>query len=333
MCEIINQENEARDINVIAVEIKSLFQQAQSVALSYAIEIGRRLEEAKSVLPHGTWGAWLSVNFAFSHNTANNFMRLFNEYGSNQSTLFGAVPKSQTFANLPYSKALQLLSLSEDEREQFVQDNDVEKMSVRELRQAIEDRDKENEELKKQAQNLNTRISEAERVTEEYKEKARTSEKEALDSILELTDVKNEVKRLEDDLNEANNKCDALTHQLDDSIKNPQISQDAINKIKNEAFQEAEVKFSNEKKNYIAEADNKVNKALDELAAVKKLAEQNNLKNPDIVEFKCVFDQIQALTGKMVDLHKRIYSTDKNIGNKLAEAFKAYVNNVSQRMS
>ena len=51
-----------RDINVVTTEIKTLCSQAQSMLLLYAIEIGRRLREAKDILPHGEWGAFLRAS-------------------------------------------------------------------------------------------------------------------------------------------------------------------------------------------------------------------------------------------------------------------------------
>jgi len=80
-----------REIEVVTAEIKEIKRQAQNMALMYAIEIGRRLVEAKSVLPHGKWGEWLKCEVNFSQATANNFMKLFEEYGSAQISIFGAV--------------------------------------------------------------------------------------------------------------------------------------------------------------------------------------------------------------------------------------------------
>ena len=91
---------ENRDIGVITMEIKTLHRQAQQVVLGYAIEIGRRLREAKEQLPHGRWGDWLKTEVEFSQSTANNFMRIFDEYGANQFSLFGMEAKSQALGNL-----------------------------------------------------------------------------------------------------------------------------------------------------------------------------------------------------------------------------------------
>ena len=47
-----------RDIPVITGEIKTLCRQAQTMMLLYAVEIGRRLEEAKQLLPYGPFDLW-----------------------------------------------------------------------------------------------------------------------------------------------------------------------------------------------------------------------------------------------------------------------------------
>ncbi len=127
-----------RSLEVIGAEIRAL----TASMLGNVIEIGRRMVEAKELLPHGGFGAWIKENTGYSHSTANNFMKLFLEYGNPQGSLFGAEVNSQTFGKLSYTKALALLALpSEEEREAFVETHDVEAMSTRELQQAIKERD------------------------------------------------------------------------------------------------------------------------------------------------------------------------------------------------
>lgn len=137
----IQLQESARDIGVVTTEIRSLVQQAQQMALVYAIEIGRRLTEAKSLLPHGDWGKWLKEEVDFSQSSANNFMRIFEEYGDDQISIFGAQANSQTLGNLPYTKALKLLAIPAEEREEFVEKHDVEHLSSRELEKVIRERD------------------------------------------------------------------------------------------------------------------------------------------------------------------------------------------------
>lgn len=172
VAEIRTNNTPSREISVITEEIRNICKQAQTMALLYAVEIGRRLEEAKLALPYGKWGEWLKNEVEFSQSAANNFMRLFREYGASQISIFGASIDSQTFANLPYSKALQLLAVPEDEREAFAKEVDVESLSVKELKAAIAERDaakKAVEESKAREEEIAKRLAQAEKATAEAK--------------------------------------------------------------------------------------------------------------------------------------------------------------------
>ncbi len=136
----MNEISTKKDPAVLAMEIRTLQQQAESILTCYIIEIGRRLCEAKAVLEHGQWGPWLTEQVEFSQSTAQNYMRIYERYGSEQISLFGDA-KSETIGNLPYTKALKLLAVPESEIDDFMAQNDVENMSTRELEQAIRERD------------------------------------------------------------------------------------------------------------------------------------------------------------------------------------------------
>lgn len=133
-----------RTPEVIAAEVRAL----TATVLTNVIEIGRRFAEAKALLPHGDFGPWLENSTGYSQRTANNFMKLFDAYGDQQASLFGANPNSQAFANLPYTKALALLSVPEEEREAFAEEVDAEGISLRELREKIKAREQEADELR-----------------------------------------------------------------------------------------------------------------------------------------------------------------------------------------
>lgn len=126
-----------RTVETVTLEIQTLQRQANQVVLGYAIEIGRRLVEVKAMLPHGQWGDYLRHEVAYSPSTAQNFMRIFEEYGASQQSLFGGEANSQALGNLSYTKALRLLVLPGEEREAFVAEHDVEAMSTRELEAAL----------------------------------------------------------------------------------------------------------------------------------------------------------------------------------------------------
>ena len=133
----MNEMTTTRTPEIVAAEIRTF----TASMLNNIIEIGRRMAEVKEMLPHGEFMGWVEENTGYSQSTANNFMRLFAEYGDRQGSLFGAEVNSQTFANLTYSKALALLALPSGEREEFVESHDVEDMSTRELKEAIRERD------------------------------------------------------------------------------------------------------------------------------------------------------------------------------------------------
>ena len=175
VAEIKKESAPAREIGIITAEIKDLCRQAQTMALLYAVEIGRRLVEAKRALPYGKWGEWLKNEVEFSQSSANNFMKLYEEYGAAQISIFGASVDSQTFANLPYSKALQLLAVPRDEREAFAEEVGAADLSTRELKAAIEAREKaekEAREAKAREEDLADKLAEAEAAAEESAAKA-----------------------------------------------------------------------------------------------------------------------------------------------------------------
>lgn len=127
-----------RKPEVIAGEIVRL----SNRMLEDAIEVGRRFIELKATVPHGEWGKWLEYT-GYKSSSANNMMRLFEAYGAEELSIFGNV-KSQTFGNLGYSKALALLAVPEEQREEFVVEVDAEHLSVRDFKAKIKELEADN---------------------------------------------------------------------------------------------------------------------------------------------------------------------------------------------
>lgn len=73
-----------RTCEVIATEINAIKEQARAMLVSSAIEIGKRLAEAKELVPFGSWGKWLEENVSYSERTAQNLMRCWEEYGKRE---------------------------------------------------------------------------------------------------------------------------------------------------------------------------------------------------------------------------------------------------------
>ena len=118
-----------RTIDTIAAEINGIKEQVRATVVSGAIEIGRRLKEAKSLVPYGEWGAWLERSVDYSERTAQNMMRIADEYGKTDP---------QALADLSVTQAVLLLGVPAEERGAFLAENDVPSMSTRELQAQIE---------------------------------------------------------------------------------------------------------------------------------------------------------------------------------------------------
>lgn len=167
-----------RTPETVGAEIRNLTSAARYLNVYYAVEIGRRLTEAKELVPHGEWMNWLKEETEFSQPTANRFMRVFAEYGAEQGNLFGAETKYSTLNNLSVSNALRLLAVPEEERESFALEVDAEHLSTKELEEAIRERD----EAKKRAEDAEARMNEyidkADRNVDHYMNESLQFEKE-----------------------------------------------------------------------------------------------------------------------------------------------------------
>ncbi len=134
----MNELQTVRSASSVGAEIRALTQQFKYMTLVYGVEVGRRLIEAKELVPYGSWGDWLKGETDFSAATASRFMRLYSEYGA---LLDGSSEDVSTLKKVSVSNALRLLALPENEREEFAQEHDVENISARDLDKLIAERD------------------------------------------------------------------------------------------------------------------------------------------------------------------------------------------------
>lgn len=124
----------AADINKVKMNL------AVAVVVS-SIEIGRLLLEAKAIVPHGEWGAWLAANVDFSESKAQSLMRRYKEFGDGQIDMITGTSDLDFFAFLSDSQMDALLALPKPERREFVEEHREElesgEMSVRDMKVEI----------------------------------------------------------------------------------------------------------------------------------------------------------------------------------------------------
>lgn len=129
-----------RSIEIVTAEIHTIRDNVARVFMEGVVQIGRRLEEAKQLVPQGDWLRYLDEQLGYKPSTAQNYMRIAREFGDGQVGLSGKTP-SDFFGKLGYSQLLPLLGLPEEEREQLAEENDLAEMSSREIQALVRERD------------------------------------------------------------------------------------------------------------------------------------------------------------------------------------------------
>ena len=271
---------EGRTIETITDEILD----AKRTGGEAILTIGRCLIEAKDMLPHGEWLPWLNERVELSERTAQKFMRLAQKW-SNPSAL----------ADLGATKALMLLALPEEERDEFIEDHNVIDMSTRQLEQAIKERD----EARKAAEAAKADASAAEQARAKMAEDMRTTQ-----NLLESARA---------DADSAGSRARALEEKLRMLQEKPVevavetvVDPEAIEKAKAEAVAEMQAQLDKAKQAK-AKADEKRKQAEASVEILKKSLEnmeRNEKKaalgsDKDVAQFEVLFNQGQELANKM----------------------------------
>lgn len=324
----------ARDVEIVTAEIITIKRQTQQVLVTAAIEIGRRLTEAKAMMPHGEWGKYLEERVEYSQSTAINLMRIYQEYGSEQESLFENFANSQTFANLNYSQALALLSVPAEDRAQFAEENDVANKSTREIQELIRQRDEKDKQIEKLQSALDG-TEEAMAAAKDEKDEAvqkQTDLQHRLDEVTrKAAEKEKEKKQLEEELHKALQAEEHTKQLLKEAKENPVISDDAMVKIRKEAEESAAKDAAEKAAKEVDEIKKKLEKAQEAEASAKKQLEavqqklttaqkETKLANPNVAVFKTLFDQIQQTFQNMNDCRKQIAETDSEMAEGLKNA-------------
>lgn len=349
----MNEITTVRDISTITAEIKILQTQAVSMMMSYSIEVGRRLTEAKQLLKHGQWGEWLEKEVEFSQRTANDLMKIYAEYGKPQASLFGAEPNSQALANLSYTKALRLLAIPAEERESFAAEVDAEHISTRELEKAIaekkaaEDRAKKAEKelsdaleagegtallissLESKADKAEDRAQEAEKMLAETRKLLKEAENRPTETVFERDEA-----AIAEAAAAAKAEAEKEIEKLRAAVEKAEAKAEKATKAKETA--EAKAKTAKETadaeaRKQIAEASEKLER--DALAAQEEASElrqqleeaRGRLKtaDPDTALFKAYFAEAQKTFNTLVEHFERAAQNNPETGTKLKAAMKA----------
>ena len=305
-----------RPIEVITQEINFYKLQAGNAI----IEIGKRLHEAKLTLPHGAWGTWLQNEVEFSERTAQNFMRIAKEYRNPQ--LIADMGNSAT-------KALLLLSLPAEEREEFVgeaheidgEEKTVAAMTTKEMERLLKELEAERTEKEKLQSQLDLFQTEKDNAVDAaYQE---TEDK--LEALVNQKEAAEQAKR-EAESTAKQRAEEAMQKKLDKAKKDAEKAR----KEAAEAQAAIEAHESAQK-----EAEEAMLKAKEELAQVKADTEKK-LKaagSSGIVIFKVHFEAVQGEINHMLTCIGNVEESEgKEEADKLRKALKSLCQSVQDNL-
>ncbi len=322
----MNDIQTQRTPDIIGAEIRGLTQQAKTMTLWFGIEIGRRLTEAKEMLEHGQWLAYLKEQTEFSRSSAGRLMTLYKEYGAAQTSLFGAEANYPTLNNLSISNALRLLAVPEDEREEFAAEHDVEHMSARELDELIKQRDEAEQRAAKAEEQVQQAADGAAKADEQY-QKAK-QELHLLRKKLENAEAQKSA--AEKELSELRERPVEVAVEVDEKAveeavtaaraKNDAEWAEKMAKVKNE-LSEAGLKAEKLK----AKIKKAEERAEEKAAELERLKKSQTLNDPNTAVFKQIFEQVQEDFNKLHGSLLKVRASDPDTAQKLTAAVRALV--------
>ncbi len=321
-----NQMLVQRDIDTVTSEIITINKQAQIMAVKYAAALGERLVEAKALLTkHGEWGEWLEQKVPFSQRTAEMYMKVYRELNEEQQSLFSS--NSQAISNLEFTKFVKLLAVPKEERESFVEENDVENISTRELDKLIKERD---EALRAK--------EEAEHKAEQYalaQERASKAEKDFSNAQQKVSELNSQIADLQTSLTKAKENEKKAKAKVKEMKDNPTVPQELVEKMQTEAEAKAAENSAAELEKRTAE----LRKQLEDAEKAKLQAEQSALEaqkridelnakvqmsNPDVLEFKRLYQQTQEDMQKLLELQKKISTFNPELAERFADGISQF---------
>ena len=322
-----------RDIETVTAEINVITVQTQRGLLAGAIEIGRRLVEAKSMVAPGEWGKYLQERVNYSQSSANNLMKLYREYGDNQTSLFNDFANSQTFQNLTYTKALAMLALPAELRQSFAEEHDVESMSTREVQAEVQ---AELEAMKEKTSKLERALNDAQDDNEVLRGNLDEMRGDMRDAQQKADEVRTQLNIVERSEKAALEKVEKLTKQLEtakqkeqkakDALKqakeNPEIPESLMEQMRNEVAADAAKKATEDLQKQLAAAQEQAEsatKAREKAEAATKEAQEKlaaaeraaKMQNPDVAVFQSLYIQLQETWNRAVGAYNKVQQADE----------------------
>ena len=297
IAQTISPPAEERDIETITGEILD----AKRAGGEAILTIGRCLIEAKDMLSHGEWRSWLEERVEFSERSAQQFMRLAREW-SNPTAL----------SDLGATKALTLLALPPEEREQFMEENNVIDMSARQLEQAIKERD----EARAAAEHAVVEQHTAEAARAKMAEDMKLLNVRLSGAREEREQAMQAVSRLEAEL------ADMKARPVEVAVETV-VDQAAVDKARADAIAEMQAKLDKawDKQKQAEAAVEVMKRSMEEQEKVAKKAAMSG--DVEMAQFDAFYGQVKEMGNKMNDLLIKARSReDKTVAHVMEKALR-----------
>jgi len=271
--------------------------QTNKILLHSSIEIGKRLSEAKEMVGHGNWSKWLEEEVKYSQRTAQNLIKIHEEYGL--KSLENS--NSQALADLGYTQAVAMLRLDSEEREKFVLENDVDDMTTRELDGAIKEKkelEEEKEKLEKELKEITDKESAQANELKKRVDEIEDYEKKIKEAAKEKKDLKEELKQLK----EQSETGPAASDEAIDPEEVEKLNAELHEKDKELKRLKAELKKKPKEVEIEVEVEKEVEvvpeEMVEELETLKKKINASN----GAIKFKSTFEIIVNLFNDLVEV-------------------------------
>lgn len=213
-----------RNLAAIAGEINTIKEQARTYITNSCIEIGRRLCEAKAMIGHGNWQAWLRESVDYNERTAQNLMAIARKFGQegSQTRLIGAELDAEKVKELNYTQMVALLKVRDDDmRTEMVNSGEAQALSTRELEAKVKSLNAQLEESEEKRKVLEKEKTETARNAEAAEGKAKQAEEERERAKTETERLINQCNELRQEVRELKDRPieTAVVHEIPEETK------------------------------------------------------------------------------------------------------------------
>ncbi|MDO4173704.1 MAG: DUF3102 domain-containing protein [Eubacteriales bacterium] len=290
--EIRKKERTATDI---AIEINIIKQQTLQTVAAASFQIGKRLCEAKALVPTGEWLTYLQEQLDYKPTTAENLMRIYREYGDEQVDLLSGKSPAELFGNLNQSQMVAMFSLPIESRKELLEDHpELPEMSAREVQKLVKEK------------------QEAEAEWGRERKQRERAEKLATDQADRADKVEAKLKKLKDERDRLQSQTSMI--QEDAEEKNRKIAEleERLTYLQNQPIEVTYTEFTEEEKEKIRQ------EARAEAAKELETANRKAAASHAVQQINFSFKEIQRLFETIQDALKECAEREPETGRKLS---------------